>query len=128
MLHALEFSPPMEVFPDSGAVSSICADQVIIMFLNREQAGTILAKRLIEFISTKPILDRKLDTVVAALPRGGVPVALEVARKFGCRVELIVAEETSVSWQPAGCRSSFIGRNCNPESLICQTTMNGRNT
>ena len=46
------------------------------MFLNREQAGTILAKRLTEFISTKPILDRKNDIVVAALPRGGVPVAL----------------------------------------------------
>ena len=70
------------------------------MFLNREQAGTILAKRLIEFISTKPILDRKLDTVVAALPRGGVPVALEVARKFGCRVELIVAKKLPFPGQP----------------------------
>jgi len=70
------------------------------MFLNREQAGTILAKRLIEFISTKPILDRKLDIVVAALPRGGVPVALEVARKFGCRVELIVAKKLPFPGQP----------------------------
>jgi predicted phosphoribosyltransferase len=50
-----------------------------------------LAKRLAEYISANPILDRKLDIVVAAVPRGGVPVALEVARKFGCRVELIVA-------------------------------------
>ena len=70
------------------------------MFLNREQAGTILAKRLTEFISTKPILDRKNDIVVAALPRGGVPVALEVARKFGCRVELIVAKKLPFPGQP----------------------------
>ncbi len=69
------------------------------MFLNREQAGTILSKRLTEFISTKPILDRKKDIVIAALPRGGVPVALEVARKFGCRVELIVAKKLAYPGQ-----------------------------
>ncbi|MDR3612208.1 MAG: phosphoribosyltransferase family protein [Candidatus Obscuribacterales bacterium] len=69
------------------------------MFLNREQAGTILAKRLAEYISANPNLDRKLDIVVVALPRGGVPVALEVARKFGCRVELIVAKKLSFPGQ-----------------------------
>ena len=52
----------------------------------------MLAARLAEYISADSVLSGQSDLVVAGLPRGGVPVALEVARKFGCRIELIAAK------------------------------------
>lgn len=41
-------------------------------FLDREDAGKQLAEKLLEYKDTKP--------VVLALPRGGVPIGVEVAK------------------------------------------------
>ena len=42
-------------------------------FINRRQAGRTLAAQLLDF-RNRP------DVIVLALPRGGVPVAFEIAR------------------------------------------------
>jgi putative phosphoribosyl transferase len=69
------------------------------MFTDRTQAGKLLATKLEHGFSTQPSLDRS-EVIVAGLPRGGVPVALEVARRFGCKLDLIVAKKLPFPGQP----------------------------
>lgn len=52
------------------------------MFADRRDAGRQLARRLARF--------RAADPVIVALPRGGVPVAAEVARALGAPLDIIV--------------------------------------
>lgn len=40
------------------------------------------------------------DVVVAGLPRGGVPVAAEVARELGAPLDVVVVRKLGVPWQP----------------------------
>lgn len=40
------------------------------------------------------------DVVVLALPRGGVPVAAEVARALGAPLDVIVVRKVGAPWQP----------------------------
>ncbi|MFE7233105.1 phosphoribosyltransferase [Streptomyces sp. NPDC002405] len=59
---------------------------------NRADAGRRLA-RCLEFL-------RDQDTVVLGVPRGGVPVAFEVARRLGAPLDLAVVRKLPVPWQP----------------------------
>ncbi|MFJ3249412.1 phosphoribosyltransferase family protein [Streptomyces sp. NPDC094154] len=59
---------------------------------NRADAGRRLA-RCLEFL-------RDEDVVVLAVPRGGVPVAFEVARHLGAPLDLAVVRKLRVPWQP----------------------------
>jgi len=63
-----------------------------MMFIDRIDAGRRLAERL---QST-----RGSDVVVLGLPRGGVPVALEVARALGAPLDVIVVRKLGVPSQP----------------------------
>lgn len=58
---------------------------------NRTQAGRELATRL-RHLSP--------DSIVLGLPRGGVPVAAEVARERGWRLDVAVVRKLGVPWQP----------------------------
>ena len=40
------------------------------------------------------------DAAVLALPRGGVPVAYEVARRLGVPMDVLVVRKLGVPWQP----------------------------
>ena len=61
-------------------------------FANRKEAGKALAKQL---------LKRKfIDPVVLALPRGGVPVAVEVARALHAPLDLVLVRKIGVPYQP----------------------------
>ena len=61
-------------------------------FRNREEAGRKLAELL---------ADRSLpDPVVLALPRGGVPVGLEVARRLRAPLDLVMVRKIGVPFQP----------------------------
>lgn len=62
------------------------------MFANRTDAGRRLADRLGDL--------RGQDIVVLGLPRGGVPVAFEVARRLGAPLDVILVRKLGVPWQP----------------------------
>jgi predicted phosphoribosyltransferase len=60
-------------------------------FKNRRDAGRQLAQRLRRYA--------KIDPVVLALPRGGVPVAAEVAAALGAQLDLILVRKVGVPGQ-----------------------------
>jgi predicted phosphoribosyltransferase len=55
------------------------------MFLNRVEAGKMLAEKLKKY--------RNDPGIVLAVPRGGVPVAYEVARELGFPIEVILTKK-----------------------------------
>ncbi|MEX1008588.1 MAG: phosphoribosyltransferase family protein [Acidimicrobiia bacterium] len=61
-------------------------------FRDRAEAGAALAQLLVQF--------RDEDPVVLALPRGGVPVAFEVARALQAPLDVIVVRKLGVPFQP----------------------------
>lgn len=63
-----------------------------MLFTDRAEAGQELAKRLGHL--------RRQPTVVLGLPRGGVPVAAEVARALGAPLDVIVVRKLGVPFQP----------------------------
>ncbi len=62
-------------------------------FVDREQAGRALAERLLELQLQPPI-------VVLALPRGGVPIGLLVARALNAPLDLILVRKIGAPMQP----------------------------
>ncbi|MFC5820280.1 phosphoribosyltransferase [Nonomuraea harbinensis] len=63
------------------------------MFVDRHDAGVRLAERVREAVSDE-------NVVVVGLPRGGVPVAFEVARVLGAPLDVIVVRKLGVPFQP----------------------------
>ncbi|HXZ83739.1 MAG TPA: phosphoribosyltransferase family protein [Acidimicrobiales bacterium] len=61
-------------------------------FGDRSAAGRQLAARLEDYRGT--------DTVVAGLPRGGVPVAFEIAVALDLELDVIVVRKLGAPWQP----------------------------
>jgi putative phosphoribosyl transferase len=62
------------------------------MFKNRKDAGRKLAARLLKYKDEHP--------VVLALPRGGVPVAYEVAMALDAPLDVVVARKLGAPGQP----------------------------
>jgi len=63
-----------------------------MVFADRDDAGRRLAARL-GHLRDKPV-------VVLGLPRGGVPVAFQVARSLGAPLDVIVVRKLGVPFQP----------------------------
>src|SRR5437016_10899040 len=63
-----------------------------MLFADRTDAGRRLAQSLSHLRGT--------DVVVLALPRGGVPVASEVARELHASLDVIVVRKLGVPFQP----------------------------
>nr|WP_300313207.1 phosphoribosyltransferase [Halomonas sp.] len=61
-------------------------------FASRTEAGQLLAERLKERHYAKP--------VALALPRGGVPVALEIAKVLQAPLDLLLVRKIGVPYQP----------------------------
>jgi putative phosphoribosyl transferase len=68
------------------------AEVVEMAFRNRFEAGQRLAQAVEHLRGT--------DVVVLGIPRGGVPVAVEVARALGAPLDVIVVRKVGVPWQP----------------------------
>lgn len=61
-------------------------------FRNRTEAGRLLAARLADYAG-------RADVVVLGLPRGGVPVAWEVARRIAAPLDILVVRKLGVPGQ-----------------------------
>ncbi|MGE5292022.1 MAG: phosphoribosyltransferase, partial [Micromonosporaceae bacterium] len=61
-------------------------------FINRADAGRRLARRLTSL--------RREDPVILGLPRGGVPVAFEVAKTLHAPLDVLVVRKLGVPFQP----------------------------
>ncbi len=60
-------------------------------FRDRADAGRALARRLGAYA-------HRADVIVLALPRGGVPVAHEVARALGAPLDVLVVRKLGIPW------------------------------
>lgn len=60
------------------------------MFRNRQEAGIKLAERLRSFKTEKPI--------ILGLPRGGVPIAAEIAKILQAPLDVVVVRKVGVPW------------------------------
>src|SRR5215217_767616 len=58
-------------------------------FRNRAEAGRLLATKLAAYAN-------RADTLVLALPRGGVPVAYEVARALNAELDIFLVRKLGV--------------------------------
>lgn len=61
-------------------------------FRDRSEAGRLLAEALKDRVEP--------PCVVLALPRGGVPVGLEIARALGCPLDLVMVRKIGAPGQP----------------------------
>jgi putative phosphoribosyl transferase len=87
--------------PSKGCMS------VISIFRDRADAGQQLAKELVM---------RKLQhPVVLALPRGGVPVACEIARTLLAPLDLVLVRKIGHPWQPELALAAIVD---GPEPII----------
>jgi len=56
------------------------------MFLNREEAGNLLAEKLIDYNNDK-------NAVIVAIPRGGVPIGYVIAKKLNLPLEIVLSKK-----------------------------------
>ena len=61
-------------------------------FIDRQEAGTILAKLLKDFA-------HQSNVIVLALPRGGVPVAYEIAQELSAPLDVFIVRKLGVPGQ-----------------------------
>ncbi len=63
-----------------------------MVFRNRQEAGRKLAEQLAAYKNQHP--------VILALPRGGVPVAAEIAAALDAPLDLVLVRKIGVPWNP----------------------------
>ncbi|MCK5400334.1 MAG: phosphoribosyltransferase [Flavobacteriaceae bacterium] len=56
------------------------------MFTTREEAGNLLAVKLIDYSNNK-------DAVIVAIPRGGVPLGYVIAKKLNLPLEIVLSKK-----------------------------------
>ena len=59
------------------------------IFSNRTEAGRLLAEKLLKYAG-------RADVIVLGLPRGGVPVAFEVAQRLGAPFDVFIVRKLGV--------------------------------
>jgi putative phosphoribosyl transferase len=75
-----------------GRLAFLDIEGVVVPFRDRRDAGRRLAARLRHL--------RGENVVVLGLPRGGVPVAAEVARVLAAPLDVIVVRKLGVPFRP----------------------------
>lgn len=74
-------------------MTDLSAGDPVERFADREEAGRQLAELVASRIKGE-------DAVVLALPRGGVPVAYEVAAHMAVPLDVLLVRKLGVPWQP----------------------------
>lgn len=77
-----------------------------MIFTNRQQAGRLLGEKLIGY--------KNLSPIILALPRGGVPVAAEIAAALKAPLEVLVVRKIGHPFQ----RELAVGAICEDEDPI----------
>mgnify|MGYP000991454293 CR=1 FL=1 len=62
------------------------------IFRDREDAGRRLAERLLDYEGR--------GALVLAIPRGGVPIGYQIAKRIGARLDVIVLRKIPIPWNP----------------------------
>ena len=62
------------------------------MFRDRTEAGELLAERLSQYAGP--------NTIILALPRGGVPVGYQVAKRLGAPLDVLIVRKIGAPMQP----------------------------
>ncbi|TFC66028.1 phosphoribosyltransferase [Cryobacterium sp. TMT1-62] len=83
------------------------------MFTNRSEAGRLLAEPLIERLTEL----EAHDPVVYALPRGGVPVAIEVARRLHAPLDLILVRKIGAPGYPEVAMGAVVD-GASPQAIV----------
>ncbi len=65
-------------------------------FLDRADAG----RRLASLLASQPTIERGAGTVVLGLPRGGIPVAYQIARVLDAPLDVILVRKVGLPAQP----------------------------
>ena len=83
-------STTQSLFPAlASAASSGAVSRMERAFLNRTEAGRLLAEKLEKY-------SNRNDVVVLGLPRGGVPVAYEVAKRLNAPLDVFIVRKLGV--------------------------------
>src|SRR4030095_14943398 len=69
------------------------------MFVDRQQAGKLLAEQVKQYLRERQDVGSE-RLVVIGLPRGGVPVAAEVALALGCPLDILVSKKIGAPDNP----------------------------
>lgn len=72
------------------------SQQPIPRYKDRLQAGKQLAKKIASAIAELGLAGVKAQPIVYALPRGGIPVAVPIARQLGCPLDVIIAKKITL--------------------------------
>ncbi len=62
------------------------------MFSDREEAGRLLAESL------KQVIDYSKNPIVLAIPRGGIPVAYQIAKALKVPMSIVVVRKLGLPW------------------------------
>ena len=66
------------------------------LYKNRLQAGKQLAQLVSSAIAELHLAGVEVQPIVYALPRGGIPVALPIARQLACPLDIIIAKKITL--------------------------------
>ncbi|HEY9869218.1 MAG TPA: phosphoribosyltransferase family protein [Candidatus Obscuribacterales bacterium] len=69
------------------------------MFVDRQHAGKLLAEQVLQYVNQREGFSPG-TTLVIGLPRGGIPVAAEVALTLGCPLDLLVSKKIGAPDNP----------------------------
>jgi putative phosphoribosyl transferase len=90
-------------------------------FRDRSEAGAQLADAVRNLFESR---DDRSRPVVLALPRGGVPVAYEVARALGAPLDLVLVRKIGVPSQPELAAAAIVDGAC-PEMVVNEDVVRG---
>jgi putative phosphoribosyl transferase len=92
MLREGACAAPLQALRELVAGIVTAVDRVRMRFRDRSEAGVLLARRLLRFAGP--------ETIVLALPRGGVTVGVEVARALDAPLDVLVVRKLGAPFQP----------------------------